>query len=124
MKKLLLVVGLLGILLTTAFGQEKFLQTKIPFEFVVGGQTFPAGDYDFKVSDHLLQMNNRDTHRTVQLLVMTRIAADDTAKGTARISFDVKEGKRYIEAVWPWEGDGYLLHTVKGEHTHETVRSQ
>lgn len=36
---------------------------------------------------------------------LTSIAADKTAKGTTRISFDVQDGMHFIEAVWPEEGD-------------------
>lgn len=124
MKRLTLVLGLLGVLLSTAFGQGNFLQTKVPFEFVVGGQTFPAGNYDFSVSNKLVTMKSKDTGKTVDLGFMTRIAVDNTAAGNARISFDVQEGKHFIEAIWPAQGDGYLINTVKGEHTHDIVRSK
>ncbi len=124
MKRLVLVVGLLGVLLASAFGQGHFLQTRIPFEFVAADQTFPAGLYDFNVSNNAVTMKNHDTGKSVALGFMTRIAADKTAKGTARISFDVQEGKHFIEALWPAQGDGYLLHAVKGEHTHEVIRSK
>lgn len=110
-------------LLASAFGQGNFLQAKIPFEFVVGGKTLPAGDYDFGMSDNVVRMRNHDTGMTVaQFGFMTRIAADKTVGGTARISFDVKEDKHFIEAIWPEQGDGYLIHAVKGEHTHEIIR--
>jgi len=124
MKRLTLVLGLLGVLLSTAFGQGTVLHAKIPFEFVAGGKTIPAGTYDFGVSRNFVQMKNSDTGKTVSLVYMTRIAADNTATGRARIAFDVQDGKHFIEAVWPEQGDGYLLHHVKGEHTHEIIRSQ
>ena len=125
MKRLTLVLGLLGVLLSTAFGQEgNFLQAKIPFEFGAGGKTHSAGNYDFSVHNKFVTMKNKDTGKTVDLGFLTRIAADNTATGKARISFDVQEGKHFIEAIWPAQGDGYLIHTVKGEHTHEIVRSQ
>jgi hypothetical protein len=122
MKRFTLILGLLGVLLSTAFGQGNLLRTKIPFEFVAASKTFPAGNYDFAVSDHFVQMKNLDTGKTVSLGFLTRMAADNTAAGKARISFDVQEGKHFIEAIWPDQGDGYLVHTVKGEHTHEIVR--
>jgi hypothetical protein len=123
MKRSILVLGLLGILLASAFGQGNLLEAKIPFEFVAGSKTLPAGNYDFGASGNLIRMNDHDTGKTVALLEsLTRIAADMTATGTARISFDVQEGRYFIEAIWPEHGDGYLIHTVKGEHTHEVVR--
>jgi hypothetical protein len=126
MTRLTLVVGLLGILLATAFGQGKLMQADIPFEFVAHDTTLPAGNYEFNVSsnNNSIQIRNTDLGKIVELAVVTRLAADRTAGGTARISFDVQEGKHVIEAIWPVTDDGYLLHTVKGQHTHEIVRSK
>ena len=125
MKRLTLVVGLLRVLLATTFGQGRyFLQTKIPFEFVAEGKTLPAGKYDFRLSDHSVEMRNHDTGKAFQLPVLTSIAADKTARGTARISFDVQGGKHFIEAVWPEKGDGFLIHKAEGENTREIIRSK
>jgi hypothetical protein len=123
MKRLILVLGLLGVLVSAAFGQGTFLQVKIPFEFVVGGNTFPAGTYTFSQSNQYVQMKSLDTGESVPLGFLTRLAADRTP-GTAGISFDVQEGKHFIETVWPKAGDGYLVHMVKGNHTHEIVKSE
>jgi hypothetical protein len=124
MKKFALVMGLLGVLLTTAFGQGNVLHAKIPFEFAAGANTLPAGNYDFSVSNRAITIKNTETGKSFDLGFLTRIAADKTAMGTARISYDVQEGKHSIEAIWPAQGDGYLVQTVKGEHTHEIVRSK
>ena len=122
MKKAALVVCLLAVLLTSALGQGTFLHARIPFEFVAGGQTFPAGNYDFSVSNSAVTIRNMETRKSLEFGYLTRVAADNTAPGAARISYDVQEGKRFIEAIWPSNGDGYLIHTVKGEHTHVIVR--
>lgn len=123
MKRSILVFGLLGILVASAFGQANILQAKIPFEFVVGGVTAPAGNYDFGISNNLVRVTNRDTGRIItQLWPRTRIAADSTANGSARISFDLQGTKHFIEAIWPQQGEGYVLNAVKGEHTHEVIR--
>ncbi len=124
MKKVLLVVLLLGMLMTTAFGQSGILQVKIPFDFVAGGKMLPAGNYKFSVSDNFVTLSDRETGRTVgRFMVITRLAAEDRTNSMARVSFDVKEGKHFIEAVWPLQTDGYLVHTVQGQHSHEVVGS-
>lgn len=126
MKKLVLVLGLLAIFASTAFAQGAFLTANIPFEFVVSGKTFPAGDYDFRMTgpgEHFLQMSNHHTGAVIATVVpITRIAAASHEPGTGRVSFDVTDGKHFVEAVWPATGDGYLLHAVKREHTHEVVQ--
>ncbi len=124
MKRLALVAGLLAILVSTAFGQASFLQAKIPFDFVVAGKTLPAGSYEFRAVNNFIQMRNQETGKTLEFGAVTRLAVDKTAEGTARISFDVQEGKHFIEAIWPAQDEGYLFHTVKGEHTHEIIRSK
>lgn len=124
MKRLTLVVGLLGVLLATAFAQDLFLHATIPFDFVAEGKTYPAGTYDFSASGNFVQMKNHDTKNSVQIKYLTRIATDETAAGRVRISFDVQGGKHFIEALWPERGDGYFFSHVKGEHTHEIVRSK
>jgi hypothetical protein len=124
MKKSVLVVALLVVFLASAFAQGNLLQAKIPFDFVVGGKTLPAGNYEFKAANHnYIQIRNLETGKVVQLQSVTRLAADKSS-GTARISFDVQEGKHFIEAIWPEQDEGYLLHSVKGQHTHDMVSSK
>jgi hypothetical protein len=89
----------------------------------VSNLTLPAGDYEFRVTgDQFMKITNVGTGATVAMVMpLTRLAAEKMAAGTGKVSFDVREGKHFIEAVWPSEGAGYLLHAIKGEHTHEIV---
>ncbi len=124
MKKVNLVVCLLGLMLATAVGQngQPRLQAKIPFEFWASGKAFPAGNYSFTVSNpKMITMTNQETGEAVYLRLITRIAAEKSPASKPKISFDVQQDKHFIEALWPDGDDGYLLHTVKGEHTHKVV---
>ncbi len=125
MKKISLIVCLLGLMLATALGQnsQPTLQAKIPFEFWASGKTFAAGNYSFSVSNETIKMTNQDTGEAVFLQLMTRLAAEKSPASTAKISFDVQQDKHFIEALWPDSDDGYLLHAVKGEHTHKIVKA-
>lgn len=118
MKRTILIVGLMAALLSTAFGEGKFVRVKVPFEFMMSGQACPAGTYEFSVTDQLVTAQNVETGEAVVLSFLTRLAEDNSANGTARISFDLSEGKRFVEAIWLGQGDGYLVHVV---HTHEIV---
>jgi hypothetical protein len=113
-------------MLATALGQSNqtkpVLQANIPFQFLAANRTFSAGNYSFKLSRDIVQMTNRDTNESVYLPLLTRIA-EMKLSGTAKISFDVRDGKHFIEALWPGDEDGYLLHTVKGEHTHQIIKT-
>jgi hypothetical protein len=124
MKKPLLLLGLLGLLVASAFGQGNILQAKIPFDFVVNGKTLPAGNYDFSVNDRLVQIKNHDTGNIVALGYLPRIAADKTAQGVPKISFGMKDDKHFIQAIWPAQDDGYLVQKTNGESLHEVAGSQ
>jgi hypothetical protein len=122
MKRSLLVLGLLGMLMASAFGQSKFfLQATIPFEFVAGGKTLPAGVYDFSVSQGLVRVENHDTGNGAALGFLTRIAADKTTPGTARVIFDLKNDVHFIQAIWPDKDNGYMVHLGKEESANSLV---
>ncbi len=122
MKRLALLVCLLGVFLSAAFGQESIVRVKVPFEFVAGGQTLPAGSYTFSVSydAHTTTIRNLDTGKSLTTLYIAQTRFDEQASGRAGISFDVQYGTHFVRAIWPDQGDGYLIHEVKGEHTSET----
>ncbi len=122
MKRMIVMFGLLALLAVSAYAQEGLVNAKVPFEFVVSGKTLPAGNYVFKLSTDRLTVQNKDTGTIAAAMVMTKIAATAESKAVG-ITFDVSNGKHFIEAVWPMAGgDGYLIHMVKGEHTHEVVK--
>ncbi len=122
MKRMIVMFGLLALLAVSAYAQEGLVNAKVPFEFVVSGKTLPAGNYVFKLSTDRLTVQNKDTGTIAAAMVMTKIAGTAESKAVG-ITFDVSNGKHFIEAVWPMAGgDGYLIHMVKGEHTHEVVK--
>ncbi len=124
MKRVTLLLGLLALLAVSAYAQGPIVNAKIPFEFVASGKTLPAGNYAFTVNGDHLMMKNADTGALTFATVLTRIAGTPESK-QVRVTFDVSGGKHFLEAVWPGTGgDGYLIHTVKGQHTHDTVQSE
>ncbi len=125
MKKVSLLVVVVVMMLTAGFGQATtpILTVNIPFEFIASGKTLPAGQYSFKLSGHGVQMTNHGSNEAVYLPLLTRIAADKMAGQGGKVSFDVRDGKHFIEALWPAGEDGYLVHTVKGQHGHDVVKT-
>ncbi len=122
MKRAILVIGLLGLLIAPAFAQE-ITKATIPFEFVAGQTTLPAGTYEFKPMDNSRQMQvqNVTTGKSVMVPVMTRLGTGEA--GVAKVTFDKVGNKTMLETVLPGTGDGYLLHVTKGKHTHNIVKA-
>jgi hypothetical protein len=121
MKRAILVIGFLGLLVCSAHAQTLF-EANIPFNFIAGETTLPAGTYDFKPSEDFLfmQVLNKDTGKSVLIPVLTRLGTGDT--GPARITFDKVGGKTILESVLPVTDDGYLFQITKEKHTHRTVK--
>ncbi len=122
MKRMLTVIGLLTVLVISSYAQQPIVKADIPFEFMAAGKVLPAGNYEFVVNEALsgIQIRNLDTHKTMVVHIITQVAA---RAGTVGVTFDNVNDKRILEAVWPPNGDGYLLASTKGKHGHEVVKA-
>jgi hypothetical protein len=131
MKRATVLLGLLALLLVSAYAQSPvnqipLINAKLPFEFVLSGKTLPAGNYVFSLTDSESQLTvkNQASGAVVKALVMTQLANSPDSK-VVGVTFDVRDGKNFLEAVWPVAGrDGYLIHVVKEKHTHKVVTPQ
>ena len=125
MKRATAFLGLLALLAVSAYAQKPtVIMAKVPFEFVVSEKTLPAGDYAFTLTDNQLEVKNQASGGVVKALVMTSLANFPGSK-VIGLTFDVSEGKNFLEGVWPVAGrDGYLIHIVKGKHEHKVVTTQ
>lgn len=98
------------------------LEASVPFEFVVGSRTFPAGSYIFematgapKKSDQAGILVVRNRERKLYVAVATGVTADEGAHAAHNLVF-VRNGDRTCLAkVWR-QGDsaGLSLHTAPG----------
>ncbi len=109
-----------------AYAQKPIAHAKIPFAFMVGKATLPAGEYDF-VADSTPEvvmriMNVDKKSEAVFEPVITRLAAGmHTTPKDSHIVFD-KVGDVYtLSEIWVPGEDGYLLHATKGKHEHHIV---
>jgi hypothetical protein len=95
MKRLHLAVGLLAAMAGSGLQAQVLLEANVPFEFRMGEVNFPAGDYEFKCSGHLLAVHQERGDRSTAMsltLPVSRMKAPETG---------VVEFKRY--------GDTYFL---------------
>ncbi len=124
MKRTLAVLALLTMLVLPALGQD-VVSANIPFDFIVAGKTVPAGHYEFRPTEDMnkITLTNLDSKTSYATVILTRLAAEAGPKQVL-VTFDVTGDKRYLEALWPVNDDGYLLATTKGLHKHQIVKAE
>ncbi len=125
MKRMLAVVAFVGLLVISGYADELVMKANVPFSFVAGQKTFPAGNYEFRATTDLdtIQVRNLDTGATAEVNVMTRLAQEPIDASKAKVTFDEVSGKKpELEAVWPGSDDGYLVGITKEKHKHRSVK--
>ncbi len=82
----------------TIFAQEKAvtLRANIPFDFVVNGETNPAGEYDFSLgTSGVLKVQSRSG----KTMFFLQFSSDDQWAGAPNISFVRMEGTHFLSAI-------------------------
>jgi hypothetical protein len=81
---------------------------RVPFSFIVGGQTLPPGLYSVSTSQGYMVMRG-SSHNAIALTLAGRERAD----GKARLVF-LKTGDRYdLSEVWSGDGTGLQISAPK-----------
>ncbi len=88
------------LLTASAFAQGAVDQYRasIPFDFQVSGKTLPAGDYNIRVTDHFIQIQNLDTNKGVGV-VTARTERKRTAEKDA-LEFNVYGKQYFVSNLW------------------------
>lgn len=120
---LALVVGLgLAAAVASANGQSTaVLNADIPFDFIVGNKTLPAGQYmvNSVTSDrHGLSIRSREGKSSA--VVLTHDAADKSKKRIARMVFH-RYGQQYFLAEI-WSHDSYGRQLIESESERNLLR--
>lgn len=102
LNKMMTVAVLAATMLLTAsaFAQGDVTQYRanIPFDFQVSGKTLPAGDYNIRVTDHFIQIQNLDTNKGVGV-----VTARTERKGMAEkdtLEFNVYGRQHFVSNLW------------------------
>jgi hypothetical protein len=111
--------------LTHAQTSDVIAVSRIPFEFVVGEKTFPAGEYRVTEQHHsmpVLRMQSTDGKLHTALTPITRLARQHQGDAPkASFVFDIVGETHILSEVWLSGEDGYLLRGTEEEHRHEVV---
>jgi hypothetical protein len=99
------------------------LSVKVPFEFVVGNRTFPAGTYKFQSllnsvagRDAIEVLTVRSAEGWLYQAVVTDVAAVSAELNKPRVSFRRSGGRAFLAEVWePGKKAGCLIRGRKDE---------
>ena len=92
---LCLVIGLASV---RAHAQVGGVEAKVPFNFVVSGKTFAAGDYLMIPSSH--QIKIEDAHRRVVAIVIANDVSGRSAGENGQIIFHCYRDRCFLSEVW------------------------
>ena len=117
---------------TQAFAQGTF---KIPFTFQAGGTSLPKGEYSVVPKDDShITLRQESTGKEFQVPFTKRLAQPSPPLADPQLVFDVvgNFAPSYTEyvtdyvlaEVWLQGADGFLIHTMKGAHTTQTIKGE
>jgi hypothetical protein len=92
LKLSLLSAALLAVSASAGFAQSTgHVMVKVPFEFVAGNVTLPAGDYSFQEdADGVVTISSMSTLKSV--MVLTNVDSTNTGTDAPRLKFDKVKG--------------------------------
>jgi hypothetical protein len=117
---------------TQAFAQGSF---KIPFTFQAGGTSLPKGEYSVvPKNDSHIALRQESSGKEFQVPFTKRLPQPSPALADPQLVFDVvgNFAPSYTEyvtdyvlaEVWLQGKDGFLIHTMKGAHTTQTIKGE
>ena len=109
MKRLHFAVGLFAALACSGLQAQTLLRANIPFEFQMGETAFPAGDYVFNYSAHLLVVHQEQGDHTTAM-ALTIPASRTKAPETGIVEFTRYGDAYFLAKIWtPASSDGGAL---------------
>ena len=120
----LMLAAFLMIAAVNCFADTHITNADIPFNFIVEGKTYPAGNYDFTMNDEgsaLTIQGHKSTKESGMALVMTRLAARE--QSNVSLVFDVVGKDHYLSEIYVPGMDGFYFKSATTKHTHTTISS-
>ncbi len=116
---LLLSVLMLGSALY-AQGTERVIKANIPFDFVVGSEIFPAGQYSVALVGPVL-LELRDSRGRALINVLTQSVRALATSDRPKLRFDNEGGQNVLTQVWQ-EGDEIGQQVLRSKSTTVAAR--
>lgn len=99
-------------------------QVKIPFPFMIGEKTLPAGSYNFQVDPAnpvKVKVINTSSKAVSEATVQTRLAWISDAPRETHVIFDKSDEIHYLAELWIPGHDGFFLGGTGSLHTHVAI---
>lgn len=126
MKKYLSAVALVLVVTATVataqVGNE--IIADVPFPFMVGKVSLPAGTYKFAASKDLssIRITQRDGKESALTAVSTRLSPRDEREGS--VVFDLAGDTRHLSEIYMPGIDGFQVPGATVKHTHVSVKGR
>jgi hypothetical protein len=100
MRNLRSILAALAMLLmaTAAHAQQTRLSATVPFNFVVGDRSYPAGDYLFSNNDAVLKITNAKQAKTE--LILSNTCRSVRPSRDTKLIFDSMGGYYFLRQIW------------------------
>jgi len=100
MKNLRSILAALAVLLmaTAAHAQQRTVSATVPFNFVVGNRSYPAGDYLFRNSRNVLMITNAEQAKTD--ITLSNACQAVTPSADTKLVFDSMGGSYFLRQIW------------------------
>lgn len=104
--KILLFCACMFLAIGASHAQSFILKTTIPFNFVIGNQTLPSGDYTIRpVTQDGKSILLRSADLKTSVLISPRRCGSGSFKPKSELLFKVVEGRYYLWQIWTAEYD-------------------
>ncbi len=108
-----------------AFAQGNLtVRVDVPFSFIAGTKTLPAGDYTLQFSGDEKEMIVRAAKGGEAIFVPVLTRLGQRSDKEAEVVFDVAGNEHYLAELHVPTVDGFAFKAAPGKHTHVSVKAK
>ncbi len=100
------------------------VRVDVPFSFIAGTKTLPAGEYTLQFADNEKEMIVRGSKASEGVFVPILTRLGQRSEKEAEVVFDVAGNEHYLAEVHIPTIDGVAFKAAPGKHTHVSVKAK
>jgi len=111
--KVVLLMTFVCLLTAAGYSQQLILKADVPFDFIVGTKTFPAGEYYVsRISAQTLSL--RGSNNSFLTTFITEPVMSSFSQSNPKLKFQAVGGQYVLTEIWPdGAASGYELFATK-----------